>query len=203
MAWSQGLARMAVYKAYASTTMKSTSTISFPVCTNCLIIPLGMKVFPSKLIKGISQGLRSQGFKPSPLYKLWYIISPLINHTPFYFVSSYSKGDHKSVIIQLDGTHLSTSVKPKIRSSSILLLLAFLASSPTASYGEMVITSIDGATVPHGVEKIMLMVPKGGRMAESLQRTDLDFSIRLDGWCISCFNFPALTNQSKKSWSIL
>ena len=78
--------------------------------------------------------------------------------------------------MQLDGAHLPTSIKPKIGSSSILLLLASLASSPTVGCGEMVITSINGVTIPCRVAKITLMVPKGGHMAESLLRTNPNFS---------------------------
>jgi len=71
---------------------------------------------------------------------------------------------------------LFTFVKPKM-GSSILLLLASLAFLPIVGYGEMVITPVDEATIPRGVAKITLMVPKGGCMVESLWRSNLDCSL--------------------------
>ena len=55
--------------------MKSTSTMPEPVCMGSLIQPIGVTVFPLKLIKGESYAVRSLGFKFSPLYRLGYITS--------------------------------------------------------------------------------------------------------------------------------
>ena len=50
--WNQGLAKIAVWGEYVSTTIKSTSTTSEPVCTGNLTWPFGITIFPSKLTKG-------------------------------------------------------------------------------------------------------------------------------------------------------
>ena len=50
--WSQVLATIVVYGEYVSTTIKSTSTTSEPVCTGNLSWPFGITIFHSKLTKG-------------------------------------------------------------------------------------------------------------------------------------------------------
>ena len=50
--WSQCLPIIAMYGEKTSTTMKSTSTTSIPVCTSSLIYPFGATILPSKLTRG-------------------------------------------------------------------------------------------------------------------------------------------------------
>ena len=150
--------------------MKFTFT-SLPVYTENLIIPLGVTVLPSNPTKGELYFLRSSGFIPNPLYRSEYIISVLLSwSTITLFMSNPSI---YSVTIRVSSWDwnvpiLLVSKKPRIGSCSALILLDSLSSSPTSSWGDMVIILNEGPVSLPGAAKIMLTVPNGGRGATSL-----------------------------------
>lgn len=186
--------------------MKSTSTTLLPICIGNLIIPMGVTVFSSNPIKEISYLLRSLGFYPRPLYRSGYMISVpfpwstitlFTSNLPIWSVTprALSWGWKVPTLFALE--------KPRIGSSLLLLHLDFLCSSLAVSCGEMAITPDEVPTSLLGAAKITLMVPKGRGDVKSLWRLEPDCFPYPDGWCIKCFNFPALANWSKKSCCVL
>ena len=64
--------------------MKSISTTSFPICTNSLIIPLGITI-----------QVRIHNFSPTSL----------IYHHSFHIKSPNSKCDHKGIVMVLESSY--------------------------------------------------------------------------------------------------
>lgn len=169
--------------------MKSTSTISLPIYTSNLIVPLELWFFHQIWSRGIilAEVVRLQ---TQPIVQIRvYDLSPtsLVYQYSFPVKPFYLESDHESIIVGLECTYRISLGETQNGSSLVLIRLDPLGSSLTSSYGEMVITLDKGLTSLLGIARMTLMVPKGGRDTTSLWILEPNYSpsLKVSAWTAS------------------